>query len=55
MSGEAYDYRGELDREGRACGYGIAVRTNDSTWRYEGTFLDDKIEGLCKCSMCILN
>ena len=45
---QQYQYVGELDPQGKACGYGIATRVDDATWRYEGTFLDDKLEGLCK-------
>ena len=36
-----YDYTGEVDQNGKACGQGVAVFVNDKDMRYEGTFLDD--------------
>ena len=43
-----YDYTGEMDQDGKACGQGVAVFVNDKDMRYEGTFLDDQPHGLCR-------
>ena len=40
-----FTYTGELDQEGRACGYGKAVK--EPSHYYEGTWKDDVIHGLC--------
>ena len=36
-------YDGEVDEEGRACGYGHAE--GDDGTMYAGTFVDDRLEG----------
>ena len=41
-----YSYSGELDSDGKACGYGIAV--SDDTETLSGTFLNNKIHGIGK-------
>ena len=33
-----YDYEGEIDEQGKACGYGIAVSIKEPDSRWEGTF-----------------
>ena len=33
-----YDYEGEIDEKGKACGYGIAVNIKETDSRWEGTF-----------------
>ena len=33
-----YDYEGEIDEQGKACGYGIAVNIKETDSRWEGTF-----------------
>ena len=43
-----FDYVGELDREGNAAGFGVATRVSDKNHKFEGTFLNDKPEGVCK-------
>ena len=40
------EYTGELDSEGQACGIGTAVRLDDPTEKWEGTFMNDKPHGL---------
>ena len=42
--GIQYLYVGELDSEGRACGFGVANR--QGLGKYQGSFLNDKAEGL---------
>ena len=41
-------YKGEIDQTGKACGLGYAQPTEDYTVRFNGTFRDDQIHGLCK-------
>ena len=55
IRGRFHEYTGELDYEGRACGYGV-IRWETTTYtaktvRYEGTFLNDKWEGIGKSQM----
>ena len=47
-----YKYRGDLDKKGRACGFGRAEMVNryDS---YAGTFFKDKLHGFSK-RFCVL-
>ena len=40
---EDWDYEGEIDENGKACGTGKA---SSITTRYEGSFLNDKMEGI---------
>ena len=42
-----WDYEGEQDKEGRACGYGVAKNQFNAT--YVGTWFNDAWEGLGKC------
>ena len=51
-----YTYIGETDSQGRACGRGtiedqtgksLFTKYDGSSLKYEGTFLDDKLEGIC--------
>ena len=46
--GYNWDYEGEQDKEGRACGYGVAKR-QDRNDTYVGTWFNDAWEGLGKC------
>ena len=39
------DYSGEVDEKGNASGYGVAKREDLPGWKYEGTFLNDKLHG----------
>ena len=41
-----FEYKGELDMEGKACGHGVAVHSKDPTIRYVGTWLDDEYHGI---------
>lgn len=41
-----FRYSGEIDAEGRACGYGVAVFQDDPNVKYKGTWLDDKYHGI---------
>ena len=43
-----FDYVGDLDSHGNATGFGIATRVNDKEHKFQGTFLNDKPEGICK-------
>ena len=58
INGRKYEYVGELDKEGNACGYGYCQKS--SVMKFEGTFLEGKAHGLSKnfCSfhknMCIV-
>ena len=47
--GIEYDYEGEVDQDGKACGIGVA----NGTMRYEGTFFNGKAHGICKSTPCI--
>ena len=41
------DYIGELDQNGEACGAGIATEPDNPSRKYEATFMDNKIHGIC--------
>ena len=44
-----YEYKGELDLEGKACGHGIAVDAiDDDDVTTEGTFFANKFHGFGK-------
>lgn len=40
-----WDYKGELDAEGKACGRGYAAKAG-GWYRYSGEWLDDRIMGI---------
>ena len=40
---EEFEYFGDTDLDGKACGWGTAIRDNQS---YTGTFLNDKMTGI---------
>ena len=44
--GIQYLYAGELDSEGRACGFGVAKSKRQGFGTYQGSFLNDTAEGL---------
>ena len=48
IDGEPYQYTGEVDRQGKACGVGYAKK-NGSNASYRGTFFNDLPEGICTC------
>ena len=50
ISSIKYRYEGDLDSEGRACGFGEAVKTN-SYDAFRGTFFNDRPHGLRKLSI----
>ena len=50
ISSMEYNYKGDLDSEGRACGFGEAVKTN-SYDAFRGTFFNDRPHGLRKLSV----
>ena len=62
-----YFYTGEVDQDGKACGYGSAYNQVDSDWEvegeecpypqetYEGTLFNDKPHGICKSLFKILS
>ena len=45
-----WEYDGEIDDRGNACGQGVAVLADDSKEVFRGTFLDDKRHGQGKAS-----
>ena len=44
MGSQTFDYEGEIDEDGKACGVGIARR--GGTTPYKGTFYDNVIHGI---------
>ena len=48
LNDEYYDYVGEVDSKGKACGHGVATKCDDSDFKYIGNFIDDKPEGIGK-------
>ena len=45
---DVYDYTGELDECGHACGFGVAVNTNKNHDWINGTWLEDKEHGFSR-------
>ena len=45
INGDAWDYEGEINEDGLACGQGVATRDKA---KFTGTFFNDKLEGICK-------
>ena len=45
-SDDKYEYTGELDKDGNACGFGIAVGEIDKDARYESTWFQNKRHGI---------
>ena len=43
-----FDYNGEVDSEGNACGFGEAVQPDEPSVKIRGTFLSNKAHGYCK-------
>ena len=41
------NYVGEIDKNGKACGYGTASSKEDARNKSFGTFYDDKEHGIC--------
>ena len=46
-----YNYSGEIDNDGTATGFGIAVNDDDPSYKFIGTFLDNLPHGLRKCQL----
>ena len=46
-----YNYSGEIDNDGAATGFGIAVNDDDPSYKFIGTFLDNLPHGLSKCQL----
>ena len=44
MGSQTYDYEGEIDEDGKACGVGIARREGSAS--YKGTFCNNMIHGI---------
>ena len=44
--GHDWQYIGEIDDTGLACGYGVATNQNENS--YKGTFFNDTFEGIGK-------
>ena len=44
MGSQTYDYEGEIDEDGKACGVGIARREGSASYR--GTFCNNMIHGI---------
>ena len=42
-----YDFTGDLDTIGKACGFGVAIAVDDPNEKYIGTFRDDLPHGIC--------
>ena len=44
------DYLGDVDKDGKACGFGVATATNANGYvvKFEGTWLDDQPHGVVK-------
>ena len=38
---ELFNYSGEIDKKGHACGQGVAVYEHSSVYKYTGTFIKD--------------
>ena len=47
INGGKYEYEGELDPQGKAVGYGTAVRVKNPDIKYSGQFLNNLRHGLC--------
>ena len=43
-----YNYKGELDNENKANGYGTAYCINDKSLTISGLWLNDQMHGLCR-------
>ena len=52
--GHQYNYEGELDLDGKATGYGIAIGSGDPNSKIEGTFLQDLRHGISRSSFLFL-
>ena len=50
---KTFIYKGEVDSEGKACGYGIAKW--DNMQKIVGTWYDDKPHGISKKNFCLIN
>ena len=48
IDGIEYEYTGELDENGLACGEGIALQKFNNKYAYKGSFADDFWHGVCK-------
>jgi len=46
MGSQTYDYEGEIDEDGKACGVGIAKREGSAS--YKGTFYNNVIHGIIR-------
>ena len=42
------DYFGELDENGLACGEGFCHMVSDTSYNFNGTWFNDRAEGVCK-------
>ena len=49
IDGKEYSYDGYLDKFGKCHGVGTAI--NEDGDKYEATWMDDKIHGVCKCTV----
>ena len=47
-----YDYAGEMDCDGNACGFGVAVHSQHSDQWFNGTWLRDDIHGISQYAPC---
>ena len=48
-------YMGELDSEGEACGFGVAICVDNPHQRNEGIFYDNKLHGFGKTTGLLVN
>ena len=57
IDGKKFNYKGEVDSQGKACGRGTAIRVIDRHNKRikTGTFFSDLIHGLCGCSLLLSN
>ena len=47
ISGYVYDYNGEVDEQGKACGIGYA-KNETISFSFSGTFMDNRPWGISK-------
>ena len=48
LNDEYYEYVGDVDSRGKACGSGVATKVGEPDFKYIGTFFNDLPEGIGK-------
>ena len=54
FAADAYEYTGEVDEEGKACGIGELRPQGKDLIILRGTFFNDKLEGIVACEIKIM-